>query len=94
MAHMATSVYLRAALGNHRNTILTTAALLEGRFICIVESFDFYGAESTLTRILVALRFLARHAYVIGLSFAARTKILLAITASYSALSHMLSRLP
>jgi hypothetical protein len=93
MAHMATSVYFCAALGNHRNTSLITAALPESRIICRVKSLYFPSAESALTRILVALRFLARHAYVVGLPFALRTKILLTITAPDSALGHMLSRL-
>jgi hypothetical protein len=93
MAHMATSVYLCATLGNYRNTSLITAALSESRLICRIKSLDFLSTESALTRILVALRFLARHACVIGLPFALRTKILLTITAPDSALGHMLSRL-
>lgn len=93
MANMATSVYLRAALGNHCNTSLITATLPESRLICRIKSLYFLSTESALTRILVALRFLARHTYVIGLPFALCTKILLTITASDSALGHMLSRL-
>jgi len=93
MAHMATSVYFCAAFGNHLNTSLITAAILKSRIICRVRSLYFSCTESALTRILVALRFLARHAYVVGLPFALSTKILLTITAPDSALGHMLSRL-
>lgn len=93
MAHMATGVNLCAALGNHINTSLITAALPESRIICRVKTLYFPSTESALTRILVAFRFLARHAYVVGLPFALSTKILLTLTAPNSALGHMLSRL-